>query len=95
MDPIPEFTPFRKIFELHGGTCIKHDVRSQVGLFLVLLHIKTLFLGIHLPVNVLEIISGVIGPVLSKLHTEPVERTFMQSGYESFHDLLGAKLKGG
>ena len=70
----------------HGRRRIQHDVVPQVRLLLVLLHVGTVRLCIHLPVYVPQFVARVIGPMLGELDGESVVGALVEAGDEPFHD---------
>ena len=80
---------------VHGLRGVQQDVGVEVGLLLVLLDVETIGAAEDLPVNVTDIISGDIFPVLGKLDAEAVIRTSMQTRDETLHDQPGLDLQPG
>ena len=75
--------PVIKLADFTGGIvhrlrCVQEDMGVEVGLLLVLLDIETVGAPEDLPVDVTNVISGDIFPVLGKLNAEAVIRAAMK-----------------
>jgi hypothetical protein len=76
----------------HGTACIKQDVTTEIGLFLIFPNIESIAFPKDLPVNVSNLIPGNILAVLLELHTEAFVRGAMQAGAKAFHHPFGQHL---
>ena len=78
---------------VHRAGGVDHNLTTQVGLFLVGLHIEAVRPCVQLPVDVPHALPGVVQPVFGELYAEPVVRTAVQARDEAFHRLLGEEFK--
>jgi hypothetical protein len=65
--------------EVHGFTGVYDEIRSEVGLFLILFDVKAVGLAVKLPVHTADFIARTVCPMLSKFYTETVIRTLVQT----------------
>ncbi len=77
---------------LHRATRIHHDVRFEIRLLFVLLDVVAIGLTVNLPVNVFDLITGHVLPMLSELDAEAVIGTLVQACDEAFDDESCPKL---
>jgi hypothetical protein len=56
----------------HGSADIEHDAGAEVGLLLELLHDPAVGTGGNLPVDVPEVVPGLVGAMLGKFHGKPL-----------------------
>jgi hypothetical protein len=72
---------------------IDDEMTAQIRFFFETLHEHFIAAAVELPVNVLRRLTGVVNTVFRKLHGKAMERTFVQTGNESFHYLSRQKLE--
>ena len=75
----------------HRRADVEQQVRAEVRLLLVLLHVIPVGPRVHLPVDRGEIVARQVLPVLRELHAEPLQRAAVQPRQEALDD--GARLE--
>ena len=79
--------------EAHARTLVDDQLTAQISLFLVTFHKEFLRPAIQFPVDMTNRLSRVVESVFGKLHGEAMERTFVESRDEAFHNLPCQKLQ--
>jgi len=71
---------------VHGLGDVKHDCGAEVGLLLELLDQPLIGARHHTPVEIAEVIAGLIGAMFGELDGESFAGRLVQPHQESFHD---------
>ena len=77
----------------HRCTGVEHEHHRQIGRLAKLSCVQSVTAREQLPVEILEIITGAIRPMLSELGAVTLKRTAMSTGAQSFHDQTRRKFK--
>ena len=79
----------------HRRAGVEDDLRGEVSGFPILLRVQPIRACEKFPVDVLEIVSRTIVPVLAELSAVAVKRAVVQAGQKAFNDELGAEIEPG
>ena len=71
---------------VHRPAHVEHDGRAQIRFLFVLLHEPLVGPREHFPVDVPQIVAGLVGAMLRELDGEALARRFVQPGEKSVHD---------
>ena len=77
----------------HRPADVEHHGGAEVGLLLVLLHVQPVVAAQHLPVDVAQLVAGLVHPVLGELDREAAPGRPVQSGQEAFDHTFGHELE--
>ena len=77
----------------HARTLVDDQLATQVGFLFVAFHEKFFSTAIQFPVDMTDGFSGIVKPMLGKLHRKAMKRAFMQTRNETFDNLSRQKLQ--
>ena len=71
----------------HGRTRVTDNVKAHVGFLHVTLDAEAIVTRVKSPVQVAQIVTGVVIAVITELNAEAMERAVVLPGQEAFHDV--------
>ena len=77
----------------HAATFVNDQLTTQVGLLLIAFHKEFLSTAIEFPVDMADRFTRIIEAMFGKLYGKSMERAFVKTRDESFHNLSCQKLQ--
>ncbi len=72
---------------VHRGAGIANNVEADIGLLHVTLDTQPVAARVEPPIQVTQIVAGLVIAVVAELDAKPVKRAVMQPAEEAFHDV--------
>ena len=79
----------------HGAADVDHEHGAEIGLLLKLLHVQPVVAAQQLPVDVAQLVTRLVHPVLGELHREPPPGRAVQAGEKAFDHPFGQQFQAG
>ena len=83
----------RPVAVLHTAGHIDQQLHSHVGFFFELLNVQSVLPRPHLPIDVTQVVAGMVLAMLQELDRLPEVWAAMAAGHEAFHDVLGSQIQ--
>ena len=78
---------------MHRSTGVANDIETDVGFLHVAFDAKPIISGVKTPIEMPQIVAGLIIAIVTELNAEAVEWAVVQAAEETFHDVAGFEIE--
>ena len=77
----------------HRSAGVANDVKAHVRLLHIALDAESIAAGIKSPIEMAEVVTGLIIAIIAEFDAKTVKWTIMQAAEETFHDIAGLEVE--